>query len=142
MLKEILYWLKKKIATLLKENSDNLFIANDDALRFVRNSREIFDVVIVLLPPPSTLLLNRYYTIEFFREVKKRLNSNGVFMCSPGPGNNYFNKESVNLYSSIFNSLASSFKNVRPVNGNKLYFIASDSDLVSIVLPSGRREKN
>ncbi len=50
-------------------------------------------------------------------------------MCSPGPGANYFNKESVNLYSSVFNSLLSSFKYIKPVNGNKLYFIASDSDL-------------
>jgi len=50
-------------------------------------------------------------------------------MCSPGPGDNYFNKESLNLYSSIYNSLASSFKNVMPVVGNKLYFIASDKAL-------------
>ena len=50
-------------------------------------------------------------------------------MCSPGPGDNYFNKESLNLYSSIFNSLAAVFKNVRPVVGNKLYFIASDKEL-------------
>ena len=114
----------------LPENSVNyLSIANDDALRFVKKTEEIFDVVIVLLPPPSTLLLNRYYTTDFFSEVKKKLNTNGVFMCSPGPGNDYFNKESVSLYSSIFNSLTGSFKNVRPVNGNKLYLIASDADL-------------
>lgn len=114
---------------LREKRFDNLFIANDDALRFVKNSEEIFDVVIVLIPPPSTLLLNRYYTTEFFAEVKKRLKSNGVFMCSPGQGNDYFNKESVNLFSSIFNSMTGTFKNVRPVNGNKLYFIASDSDI-------------
>ena len=50
-------------------------------------------------------------------------------MCSPGPGNDYFNKESVNLYSSIYNSLSSVFRNVKPVVGNKLYFIASDKEL-------------
>jgi len=52
-------------------------------------------------------------------------------MCSPGPGDNYFNKESVNLYSSIYNSLAASFKNILPIVGNKLYFIASDNGLSS-----------
>ena len=106
-----------------------LVIANNDAFRYIRSSGELVDVIILLIPPPSTLLLNRYYTTEFFKEVKKRLNAGGIFMCSPGPGDNYFNKESLNLYSSVFNSLATVFKNVKPVVGNKLYFIASDKEL-------------
>jgi spermidine synthase len=99
---------------------------NSDAFRYIRNSNESVDVIILLVPPPTTLLLNRYYTSDFFAEVKKRLEPDGVFMCSPGPGDNYLNKESINLYSSIYNSLAANFKNVKPVLGNKLYFIASD----------------
>ena len=104
-------------------------IVNSDAYTYIRNSAESVDVIILLIPPPSTLLLNRYYTSEFFTEVKKRLKPDGIFMCSPGPGDNYFNKESLNLYSSIYNSLAAIFKNVKPVVGNKLYFIASDKEI-------------
>ena len=100
-----------------------------DAFRYIRNSTETVDVIIMLVPPPSTLLLNRYYTTEFFTGVKKRLKPGGIFMCSPGPGDDYFNKESLNLYSSVYNSLAANFKNVKPVAGNKLYFIASDKPL-------------
>lgn len=111
----------------------NLIIINDDAFRYIRNMQEQVDVVILLVPPPSTLLLNRYYTTEFFKEVKQRLNPDGIFMCSPGPGENYLNKESLNLYSSIFNSLSAVFKNVMPVNGNKLYFIGSDNELSASV---------
>jgi len=106
-----------------------LNIENTDAFTYIRNTREKADVILLLLPPPSTLLLNKYYTTEFFGEVKKRLNVNGIFMCSPGPGDTYFNKESLNLYSSIYNSLATVFKNIKPVIGNKIYFIASDKDL-------------
>ena len=109
--------------------SGELVIENKDAFRYIRSSVELVDVIILLVPPPSTLLLNRYYTTEFFNEVKKRLKPGGVFMCSPGPGDNYFNKESLNLYSSIYNSLAGVFKNVKPVVGNKLYFLASDKEL-------------
>jgi Predicted spermidine synthase with an N-terminal membrane domain len=104
-------------------------IVNRDAYRYIRNSTESVDVIIMLVPPPSTLLLNRYYTTEFFTEVKKRLKPDGIFMCSPGPGDDYFNKESLNLYSSVYNSLAANFKNVKPVAGNKLYFIASDKPI-------------
>lgn len=109
--------------------SVDLVIANTDAFKYIRRSEELVDVIILLIPPPSTLQLNRYYTIEFFSEVKKILNTGGVFMCSPGPGDNYFNKESINLYSSIYNSLAAVFKNIKPIVGNKLYFIASDNEI-------------
>ncbi len=118
-----------------------LVIENTDAFRYIRNPGELVDVIILLLPPPSTLLLNRYYTTEFFKAVKNKLNSGGIFMCSPGTGNDYFNKESLNLYSSIFNSLAAVFKNVKPVVGNKLYFIASDKELsVSFCQMTGLRK--
>ena len=106
-----------------------LIIANQDAFKYIRSSGDLVDVIILLVPPPSTLLLNRYYTTEFFNAVKKRLTAGGIFMCSPGPGDDYFNKESLNLYSSIYNSLAGVFKNVKPVIGNKLYFVASDKEL-------------
>jgi predicted membrane-bound spermidine synthase len=107
----------------------NLVISNNDAFRYIRNSAELVDVILLLIPPPSTLLINRYYTTEFFISAKKKLNSGGIFMCTPGPGDNYLNKESLNLYSSIYNSLTSVFKNVKPVIGNKLYFLASDNDI-------------
>jgi spermidine synthase len=111
----------------------DLVISNDDAFRYIRNNVEPVDAILLLVPPPSTLLLNRYYTTEFFADIKKSLNQGGVFMCSPGQYDNYLNKESVNLYSSVFNSLSSVFKNVIPVTGNKLYFIASDKELSSSV---------
>ena len=83
----------------------------------------------MLVPPPSTLLLNRYYTTEFFSMIKEHLNPGGVFMCSPGSAQTYFNEESLKLNSSVFNSLKVAFANVKPVAGNKLYFIASDKVL-------------
>jgi spermidine synthase len=105
--------------------ADKVQVVSDDAFRYIKNYKDSADAVILLLPPPTTLLLNRYYTTEFFSEVRKKLSRNGVFMCSPGPGENYLNKEAINLYSSIYNSLASNFRYVKPVTGEKLYFIAS-----------------
>jgi spermidine synthase len=111
------------------EISGVLQIENDDAFSYVRKTNERFDAVIMLLPPPSSLSLNRYYTFEFFTAVKSKMNQGGIFSCSPGINPNYFNKESVKFYSSVFNSLKAVFKNVIPVSGNKLYFIASDNVL-------------
>ena len=106
-----------------------LSIGIKDAYRYVRRQGEIVNVAILILPPPSTLSLNRFYTTEFFADIKKKLTPGGVFMCSPGPGDYYLNKESVSLYSSVYNSLAGIFRYIKPVVGNKLYFIASDSEV-------------
>ncbi len=132
--KKVVYVERDPALTKLEKSSavggfKDLIVENDDAFSYVRKTREKFDAVIVLLPPPSTLLLNRYYTIEFFALIKKRLEPTGIFSCSPGINPNYLNKESVNLYSTVYNSLVAVFKNVIPVAGNKLYFIASDKNL-------------
>jgi spermidine synthase len=102
-------------------------LVEKDAFSYIKKTGERFDVITLLLPPPSTLMLNRYYTAEFFKAAKKRLGSAGIFMCSPGPGETYFNQESIVLYSSVYNSLKSVFRNVIPLVGNKLYYIASDT---------------
>lgn len=113
----------------LSEGEATLVIETDDAFRYVRSTPKMFDVIILLLPPPSSLLLNKYYTAEFFSSVKARLNPGGVFMCSPGISASYYNDESVRLFSSVYNTLSDVFRNVMPVEGQKLYFIASDSEL-------------
>jgi spermidine synthase len=118
-----------------------LIIENRDAFRYLKVNGEKFDAVILLLPPPSTLSMNRYYTTEFFKNVKKRLNPDGIFMCSPGIWDNYPNRESLNFFSSIYNSLTAVFKNVKPVAGNKLYFISSDSE-ISVSICQLTEERN
>jgi len=104
-------------------------IIRQDAYSFMSRYGEPADVIILLVPPPSTMALNRYYSVEFFRSVRERLNQGGIFLCTPGPSETYYNPEELRLYSSVYNSLRSVFKNVIPVAGNKLYFIASDNEL-------------
>ncbi len=110
-------------------NPVGLSVEKTDAFTYVRRTKEKFDVSILLLPPPSSLLLNRYYTEDFFKSIRKVMKPGGVFACSPGLNPDYLNQESVYLFSSIFKSLKSEFKNVIPVSGNKLYLIASDSSV-------------
>jgi len=121
--------LVKSALSQTYNGSAQLIIYNKDAFRYIRRNGESFDAAILLLPPPSTLSLNRFYTTDFFHEIKNRLTTSGVFMCSPVTGENYLNQESINLCSAIYNSLSGVFKHVLPVAGNKLYFIASDDEL-------------
>ena len=113
------------------ETEGLLVVKNNDAISFIKKTEEKFDAVLLLAAPPSTLSLNRYYSQEFFSAVREKMNAGAVFSCSPGINPNYFNKEAVKYYSSVYNSLKSVFRNVLPVSGNKIYFIASDKDLTT-----------
>jgi len=120
------------VRTFMTENFSGkkiIAVQNTDAYSFIKKTNENFDIVIMILPPPSTILLNRYYTKEFFESVKKKLNNGGIFACTPGSAENYYNYQSASLYSVIYNTLDSVFGKVLPVAGYKLYFIASDNEL-------------
>lgn len=118
----------ESVSGISKSPSD-ITVETKDALRYMKKSSETFDAIIMLLPPPSTLSLNRFYTTEFFSDARSGMKTGGVLACSPGPNDYYFNQESLDLYSSIYNSLRAVFRHVVPVLGNKLYFLASDEEL-------------
>ena len=109
--------------------SYDLNIKNIDAFNGIKLDSSKYDAIISLVPPPSSLSLSRFYSLEFFKNAKARMTGDAVFLCAPGPGEDYFGDEATKLYSSIYNALKKVFLNVSPVLGNKLYFIASDGPL-------------
>jgi spermidine synthase len=56
----------------------------DDARRFMRQSQNYYDVIIMALPEPKNVMLNRFYTRDFFNEVKARLTPHGIFSFGLG----------------------------------------------------------
>ncbi len=51
----------------------------EDGRRFVKFAPGPYDVVMVNLPDPTTVVVNRFYTREFFTEVERILSPNGIF---------------------------------------------------------------
>ena len=49
-----------------------------DGRRFLAETRKKFDVIIVDVPDPQTAQLNRFYTVEFFREARSHLTPGGL----------------------------------------------------------------
>lgn len=104
-------------------------IINLDGRLFIKNTKEKYDIVIIDLPDPSTAQINRFYTIEFFNELKKVLNNNAVVSISLSAAENYYSKEIKALNSALYKTLKSNFKNIIIIPGDKNYFIASDKEL-------------
>jgi len=110
-------------------DSEKVNIINQDWRLFVKNTKEKYDIVIIDLPDPSTAQINRFYTIEFFNELKKILNENAVISISLSASENYYSKEIRELNSALYKTLKTNFKNIIIIPGDKNYFIASDKEL-------------
>ncbi|MFH1507080.1 MAG: hypothetical protein ABIG46_01440, partial [Candidatus Omnitrophota bacterium] len=61
---------------------DRVSIINSDGRLFVKKTDSLYDVIILNIPDPYTAMLNRFYSLEFFGEIKKILAPGGVFSFS------------------------------------------------------------
>ncbi len=114
-------------------------IVTTDARRFVRETGERFDVVIVDTPDPTTSLLNRLYTAEFFGEVRRILTPGGVLQFPLGRYENYVSPELARLLSSAHLTVRRSFARVIMIPGGRVFFLASDGPLTLDI--AGRLER-
>ena len=114
--------------SLFKKHS-KVNIQHFDGRLFLKNTDKKYDLIIVDLPDPLSIQLNRFYTIEFFELIKKRLSKEGIFSFSLLSNENYLNEYQINNNSSLKLMLKKYFKNVLIIPGNIHFFIASDEKL-------------
>ncbi len=90
-----------------------------------------FDIVILNLPDATSSILNRYYTIEFYRQVKESLSPAGVLAVRIAGGENIMGTELVNLGASTKRTLEQVFSRLVLAPGEDTWFIASDSPAIT-----------
>ena len=110
-------------------NTSAVKVINKDARLYLKGSENNYDVALINLPEPSTVQMNRFYTRQFYEELKNNLTEDAVIGFSVSGSSNYLSEESRELYSSLHNTLTTIFNHVRIIPGNKNYFIASDAPL-------------
>ena len=104
-------------------------VIHDDGRRWVKRTLHRYDVVIVDVPDPVSSQLNRFYTREFFREVRAVLATDGVLCFSLGGPENYLSEELALLLGSAHQTVAEVFNNVQPIPGGRVFFLASDGPI-------------
>ncbi len=119
--------LGRRYSKILDDTRIN--VVNGDARRFIRQTKETYDVVLINLPEPSTLLINRFYSSEFFSELKKVLNPGAVICESLPTTSDYVSKTAARTNSTLVKTLKTGFRNILVLPGQKNYFLASDSTL-------------
>ncbi|UCG47271.1 MAG: 4Fe-4S binding protein [Phycisphaerales bacterium] len=100
--------------------------AGDVRTLLARNS-ERYDIVIINLPDATSSVLNRYYTLEFYRLIKNSLTANGIVAVRVAGGENIMGTELVNLGASAKLTLGRVFSEIVLTPGDDTWFVASDS---------------
>ncbi len=122
------------------ENSEDKYALNDhrvsilikDGRRFIKKLKKpTFDLIILNIPPPSTASNNRFYTIDFFKEINCVLKDNGILTMNLLTSTGYIGKSMQTANGSIFNSLKTVFKYVEVTSQEYGGIFASQSPLVT-----------
>ena len=112
-----------------------IHVIHADGRSWVRTAETRYDVVIVDIPDPSNAQLNRFYTREFFREVKRCLAPEGVLSLGLRHYENYLSPELARLIAVTHETLAQEFGHVLMLPAGRVYFLASDGPLTADVVP-------
>ena len=100
-----------------------------DGRAFLQRAKKTYEMIILNLPDPSTAQLNRFYTIEFFLEVQKKLAPGGVFSFRVSSAENYISAELQQYLSTLYRTIHSAFPEVEIVPGDTNIFLASAQPL-------------
>ncbi len=100
-----------------------------DGRAFIAERGERYDAVLLHLPEPATAQINRYYTREFFLQVRERLTPDGVFGFVVPSAENYISPSLGQFLASLAATLRGVFPNVRAVPGENCVFLASAGPL-------------
>ncbi|UCH78951.1 MAG: hypothetical protein JSU81_03100, partial [Candidatus Coatesbacteria bacterium] len=93
------------------------------------------DVVIVAMPPPVSAQVNRYFTVEFFREVRRILTPGGLVAVSAPGAANYYPEDLSQFLSSTSATLAAVFPHVAYLPGERFIFLASPQPFAAGAAP-------
>ncbi|UCH96985.1 MAG: hypothetical protein JSV88_09080 [Candidatus Aminicenantes bacterium] len=85
----------------------------------------VFDIVFVNASEPSTLLLNRYYTKEFFSDLSRVMSDNGVVALKITSAENYVKGIVAEYTASVFHTVRAVFPEVVVAPGPQNFIFAS-----------------
>ncbi|MDP2928588.1 MAG: hypothetical protein Q8O01_00810, partial [Candidatus Omnitrophota bacterium] len=101
-------------------------IKNMDGRLLVKKTKERYDCVIIHTGDPYTAENNRYYTAEFFNEVKSVLKDGGLISFGLTSSESYISKSLAEFLRSIYATLKSVFSEVYVIPGETAHFLAAD----------------
>ena len=123
--------LDKNMIAFAPHHPDVQYI-RDDPVHYLRTTSEKYDIIFVDVPDPTSLLLNRYYTLEFFRLAQKHfLDDSSLFAVTLSSGANFMTPELQQLNASVWNTFSEVFPYRIVIPSIKNIFLGSDADVLT-----------
>src|ERR1017187_1472283 len=116
-------YFSDEMATL--QHEPRMHLHATDGRLFLKSTAETFDVIILNLPEPQTAQLNRFFTVEFFREAAAKLNSGGILSFQLRASENYITPTLGSFLRCINRSLQEVFPEVTTIPGDTVHFFAA-----------------
>ncbi|HUW31164.1 MAG TPA: hypothetical protein VM223_06090 [Planctomycetota bacterium] len=114
---------------VLPLSDPRVHVWNVDARYFVKTPGPAWDAVLMDLPGPRGARLNRMYSMEFFAELKRRLNPGGVVVFGVPGSEVYPSPEQRLMLASLRKTALAVFAHVNVLPGETSLFVLSDSPL-------------
>jgi spermidine synthase len=118
----------RTISPQFKITSERFHRLDGDVRMLLSSRKQYYDIVIVNLPEATSSVLNRYYTLQFYHQIKESLKPNGVLAVRVAGGENIMGTELINLGASTKLTLQGVFPRLVITPGEDTWFIASDSE--------------
>lgn len=112
-----------EIHEILKDT--RIHIIHADVRQFLSKSKNSYDIILSNLPNPYTNQLNRFYTVEFFQEIRDHLSSNGVFGFQVHGEENVISPELSGYLSMLSSTVREVFPDLTLLPGEIQFWLAS-----------------
>jgi spermidine synthase len=110
----------------LNKKNKKINLINRDGRFFVKQTEDIYDIIIVNTGDPLNANINRFYTVEFFKEINSILAKSGIFTFQLSGSENYLSKELIALLKIINKSLREVFNNTKIIPGENIHYFAAN----------------
>lgn len=101
-----------------------------DPRRFLNQTTQKYDLILISLGNPQTLFENRYFTQEFFLNLKRHLTADGILAVILSFPIDYQSQEALNFGATIFHTLQTVFPSLELFTPeNQLLFLAGSQPL-------------
>ncbi len=112
----------------LSLKNKRVHILINDPRNIIKKFKKKFDIIILNNGDPYNLQINRYFTYEFFKDLKKILSDNGILLFKVTSSENFINKYQSLYIGSLYNTLKQVFKSILPIPGDNCIFLASNRE--------------
>ena len=134
-------WLPQSEQHLLQSQKIVLHFA--DGREFINRPAAVgnYDLVLVLVSDPASARHNRFFTWEFYEQLRNRMQPDGVLCTQISGASNYLGRDVQSYSGSVFNTLKRVFPHLLVIPGDNHTFCASQAAAVMTSDPGQLMER-